>query len=80
MNCTTQYLETAEEQEKLYSFLEDLSPNVEIDLQGVIMQTEYNIVALLARRAGRVMTYAEIIQGVWGADDVGSTKKLQVHL
>lgn len=43
-------------------------------------QTEYNIVALLARRAGRVLTYGEIIQAVWGADDVGSTKKLQVNM
>lgn len=43
-------------------------------------QTEYNIVALLARRAGRVLTYGEIIQAIWGADDVGSTKKLQVNM
>ena len=45
-----------------------------------LTQTEYNIVALLARRAGRVLTYAEIIQAVWSADDVGSTKKLQVNM
>lgn len=45
-----------------------------------LTQTEYNIVALLARRAGRVLTYSEIIQAVWGADDVGSTKKLQVNM
>ena len=43
-------------------------------------QTEYNIVALLSKNAGRVLTYAEIVQGVWGADDVGSTKKLQVNM
>ncbi len=45
-----------------------------------LTQTEYNIVALLARRAGRVLTYAEIVQAVWGVDDVGSTKKLQVNM
>lgn len=45
-----------------------------------LTQTEYNIVALLARRAGRVLTYAEIVQAVWGTDDVGSTKKLQVNM
>lgn len=45
-----------------------------------LTQTEYNIVALLARRAGRVLTYSEIIQAVWGTDDVGSTKKLQVNM
>ena len=45
-----------------------------------LTQTEYNIVALLAKRAGRVLTYAEIIQAVWGADDIGSVKKLQVNM
>ncbi|MBQ8558454.1 MAG: CapA family protein [Tyzzerella sp.] len=37
---TTQYLDAAEEQEKLYFFLEKLSPNIEIDSQGVITQTQ----------------------------------------
>lgn len=45
-----------------------------------LTQTEYNIVSLLSKSAGRVLTYAEIIQAVWGADDVGSTKKLQVNM
>ena len=45
-----------------------------------LTQTEYNIVALLAKRAGRVLTYEEIIQAVWGADDIGSVKKLQVNM
>ena len=45
-----------------------------------LTQTEYNIVALLSKNAGRVLTYAEIVQGVWGIDDVGSTKKLQVNM
>ena len=35
---TTQYLDTAEDQEELYSFLENLSPNIEIDSKGVITQ------------------------------------------
>lgn len=43
-------------------------------------QTEYNIVALLAKKAGRVLTYSEIVQAVWGSDDIGSTKKLQVNM
>lgn len=43
-------------------------------------QTEYNIIALLAKKAGRVLTYAEIIRAVWGSDDLGSTKKLQVNM
>ena len=45
-----------------------------------LTQTEYNIVALLAKKAGRVLTYAEIIQAVWGSDDIGSVKKLQVNM
>ena len=45
-----------------------------------LTQTEYNIVALLAKRAGRVLTYTEIIRVVWGSDDLGSTKKLQVNM
>ena len=45
-----------------------------------LTQTEYNIVALLAKKAGRVLTYTEIIQAVWGSDDIGSVKKLQVNM
>lgn len=45
-----------------------------------LTQTEYNIVSLLAKKAGRVITYEEIIQGVWGSDDIGSVKKLQVNM
>lgn len=45
-----------------------------------LTQTEYNIVALLAGHAGRTMTYAAIIQAVWGGNDPGSIKKLQVNM
>lgn len=45
-----------------------------------LTQTEYNIVALLSKQAGKVMTYAEIIQLVWGWNDAGSIKKLQVNM
>lgn len=45
-----------------------------------LTQTEYNIVSLLAKKAGRVLTYAEIITAVWGCDDIGSIKKLQVNM
>lgn len=37
-NYTTQYLKTREEQEKLFTFLENLSPNVEIDEKGIITE------------------------------------------
>lgn len=45
-----------------------------------LTQTEYNIVALLAIHAGRVMTYTEIIREIWGWTDSGSIKKLQVNM
>lgn len=45
-----------------------------------LTQTEYNIVALLSRHAGKMMTYSAIIQAVWGASDYGSVKKLQVNM
>lgn len=45
-----------------------------------LTQTEYNIVALLSQHAGRVLTYASIIQAVWGSSDLGSIKKLQVNM
>jgi two-component system KDP operon response regulator KdpE len=45
-----------------------------------LTQTEYNIVALLSRHAGKIMTYSAIIQAIWGAADHGSTKKLQVNM
>ena len=48
----------------------------EIDLT----KTEYNIIAFLSVHAGKVLTYATIIQGVWGYSDYGSIKKLQVNM
>ena len=52
-----------------------------VDGQEVkLTQTEYNIVSLLSKQAGKVMTYAEIIQVIWGWNDSGSTKKLQVNM
>ncbi len=45
-----------------------------------LTQTEYNIVALLAAHAGKVMTYSEIIKEIWKWSDAGSVKKLQVNM
>lgn len=45
-----------------------------------LTQTEYNIMAVLAHHAGKVMTYSAIIKAVWGIADDGSIKKLQVNL
>ena len=45
-----------------------------------LTQTEYNIVALLAAHAGKVMTYSVIIKEIWKWSDAGSVKKLQVNM
>lgn len=45
-----------------------------------LTQTEYNIIAVLSEHAGKVMTYAAIIKEIWGYNDFGSIKKLQVNM
>ena len=45
-----------------------------------LTQTEYNIVAMLSRHCGKVLTYSSIIKEIWGYPDEGSTKKLQVNM
>lgn len=46
-----------------------------------LTQTEYNILALLSRHTGKVLTYAGIIRHIWGdMPDNGSVKKLQVNM
>ena len=45
-----------------------------------LTQTEYNILAYLSERAGKVLTYAAIIKAIWGYQDSGSIKRLQVNM
>lgn len=45
-----------------------------------LTKTEYNIISLLSEHAGKVLTYSFIIKNIWGYDDYGSTKKLQVNM
>jgi len=45
-----------------------------------LTQTEYNIVVLLSQNMGRVMTYDAIVRGIWGTNEIGSIKKLQVNM
>lgn len=46
-----------------------------------LTQTEYNIVALLSEKCGKMMTYAAIIKAIWGEPaQEGSIKKLQVNM
>lgn len=67
-------------------FLHDLSIDYDRRIVTIkdeeikLTQTEYNILALLSRHTGMVLTYATIIREIWGADDDGSVKKLQVNM
>lgn len=45
-----------------------------------LTQTEFNIVALLSEHCGKVLTYSVIISSIWGYNDYGSRKKLQVNM
>ena len=66
--------------------LDDLEINYEqrcVTLAGEnisLTQTEYNILAYLSEHAGKVLTYTVIIKAVWGYQDTGSTKRLQVNM
>jgi two-component system response regulator RegX3 len=41
---------------------------------------EFDLLELLLRNAGRVLTRSQLIDRVWGADYVGDTKTLDVHV
>ena len=57
------------------------SRTVTVDAQPVhLTQTEYNILALLAQHAGKLLTYATMNETIWGASDPGGNKKLQVNM
>lgn len=45
-----------------------------------LTQTEYNIISLLSQHCGKVLTYSAIISAIWGYNDIGSIKKLQVNM
>lgn len=42
--------------------------------------TEYNILSLLSMYSGKILTYSKIIKEIWGYNDDGSIKKLQVNM
>ena len=42
--------------------------------------TEFDLLELLLRNAGRVLTRGQLIDRVWGSDYVGDTKTLDVHV
>ncbi len=41
---------------------------------------EFELLEILVRNSGRVMTRGQIIDRIWGADYVGDTKTLDVHI
>ena len=41
---------------------------------------DLDLLELLVRNAGRVLTRVQLIDRVWGADYVGDTKTLDVHI
>ena len=41
---------------------------------------EFDLLEYLLRNVGRVLTRAQLIDRVWGADYVGDTKTLDVHI
>ena len=45
-----------------------------------LTQTEFNILSLLTQHQGKVLTYSAIIRSIWGSQDDGSVKKLQVNM
>ena len=45
-----------------------------------LTQTEYNIVTLLARNAGKVLTYDSIIRSIWGPNSGTDNQILRVNM
>ena len=45
-----------------------------------ISMKEFELLEILLRNVGRVMTRGQLIERVWGADYVGDTKTLDVHI
>ena len=55
----------------------------EVHVRGEVVAfplKEFELLELLLRNAGRVLTRAQLIDRVWGADYVGDTKTLDVHV
>ena len=50
------------------------------DSQTSLPLKEFDLLELLVRNAGRVLTRAQLIDRVWGSDYFGDTKTLDVHI
>jgi two-component system response regulator RegX3 len=54
---------------------------VSVNGEGVSLPLkEFELLELLLRNAGRVLTRGQLIDRIWGADYVGDTKTLDVHV
>jgi len=64
--------------------------NLHVDLENRVVRldgdeihltpTEYGLLALLARRIGRVVTHRELLREVWGAEAVNQPEYLRVFM
>ncbi|MDD2857827.1 MAG: response regulator transcription factor [Candidatus Nanopelagicales bacterium] len=74
--------------ELLPSVIEEGPVRIDVDRHVVTVRgqhvpmplKEFDLLEFLVRNAGRVMTRAQLIDRVWGADYVGDTKTLDVHV
>ena len=77
-----------EAQEPLPSVIEAGPVRIDVDRHIVVVRgemtsmplKEFDLLELLVRNAGRVLTRSQIIDRVWGSDYVGDTKTLDVHI
>ena len=45
-----------------------------------VTRKEYELLKLLLRHAGQVVSREEILTSVWGADYIGETRTLDIHM
>jgi two-component system, OmpR family, response regulator RegX3 len=78
----------AEPEELLYNVIEAGPVRMDVERHVVTVDgnqvalplKEFDLLELLLRNAGRVLTRGQLIDRVWGADYVGDTKTLDVHV
>jgi two-component system, OmpR family, response regulator RegX3 len=78
----------AEPEELIYNVVEAGSVRMDVERHVVTVDStqvalplkEFDLLELLLRNAGRVLTRGQLIDRVWGADYVGDTKTLDVHV
>ena len=79
---------TAEETRLLPTTVEAGPVRIDVDRHLVTVRgetvplplKEFDLLEYLVRNAGRVLTRSQLIDRVWGADYVGDTKTLDVHV